>query len=112
MTMHAEDRPFADRPSHLTYNLGVFAGHGIAYGIGDIERGCAGLYRCAKCVAEITTISPRRILTGKFHIFHVAACMTHGAADLIQSLGAAQAEFVFEVDVGGGEEDMNTRFGS
>jgi hypothetical protein len=80
----------------------------ITDGVGHVQRAGAGLDHGAEDLGEESRIGARGILGGKLHIGAEAARQLHAGHGGLQRLGARDAQLVFEVDVGGGDEDMRT----
>ncbi len=91
--------------------LAELGGHGVADRVRNIERGRAGLDDCFEHLAEEFRIGARSIFGREFDIGTERFGEGDGFAGLRETLLARDAQLVLQVNVGGGEEDVNARMG-
>src|SRR5208282_4492915 len=78
---------------------------------GNIERGCAGFDDRIEHLAEEFGVGTRGVFGGKFYVGAERFGEGDGFAGVGEALLARDAEFVVQVNVGSGEEDVNARVG-
>jgi hypothetical protein len=66
--------------------IGGFGGRGIAHGVGDVDRGGAGLDGDLHHAAQVVMLGPRRIHRRPLHIVAQVAGMGHGVVDALGHL--------------------------
>ena len=85
----------------------VLGGRGVADGVGDVDGGGAGLHGDVDHLDEEVEVGAGAVFGGELDVVGVAAGEADALADLVEGLGAGDAELGFEMQVGGGEEDVD-----
>ena len=111
MAVRAPDDPvraghaFAQRPEEGP----VFLGQGVAGRVRHVDGARPRLDRRREDLDEVVGIAPRGVLGGELDVVEVSL----GAADRphrsVEHLRAAHHQLVLQVDVGGGDEDVDAR---
>ena len=111
VAMHRDDRLldvlhlFADVGDQLS----VFRGGGVPYGVRDVDRGGSGVNGRLDDPGQVIPIRTGGVLGGELHILRVPFGMGHGAAGFLQNLFPALSQLVFQMNVRGGDKDMDPR---
>src|SRR2546425_12692408 len=87
----------------------VLLRHRVAHRIGNIQDGGAGVLRCCESVAEKFHVAAAGVLGGKLHFGASLAAVAHHAGDGLQRLSAGDAQFVAQVQVRSGQENVQAR---
>ena len=85
----------------------VLGGRGVADGVRDVDGGGAGLDGDVDHLDEEVDVGAGAVLGGELDVVGVAAGEANALADLVDGLGARDAELGLEVQVGGGEEGVD-----
>src|ERR1700756_1810599 len=86
-----------------------FGRHGVADGVGNIERGGASLDYGFEHLAEKFGIGAGCVFGRKFHVIAEGFCPAHSVVGLLQTLLAGNSELVFQMNVRGCEEYVDAR---
>jgi hypothetical protein len=90
----------ADQPA-------VLLGRDIAHGVGDVERGGAGLDGHGQHLHQEGRVAAPGVLRAELHVAAQAARVLHHVAHGLQHLVAAHAQLVLHVDVAGGQKGVD-----
>ncbi len=113
MTVRAQDdlfhlgRLFADHPEHCAY----LGGDGIADGVGQIDDRSARFDDSPHDLRQIINVAPGRVLGRELDVLGETPRMLDGGDRVLQHLLARPPEFVFQMNVGRGDEEVNPRAG-
>jgi len=87
---------------------GVLLGGGVADGVGDVDSGGAGLDGDGDHLEEELGIGAGAVLGGELYVFGKGAGEADRLGGLVEGLVAGDAELALEMEVGGGEDDVDT----
>ena len=110
VAMDADDR-FPDIPdmrAQIADQVGILPGHGIADRVRNVHRGCAGLDCCLDNFGQKLGLRARGILGRELDVGHHGLGLPHSLRRQPQDLLVCFAQLVLSVDLGGGQEDMDT----
>ena len=110
VAVRRQDRAVADARAHGREHALDIGRQRVADRVGQVDRRRAGVDRRLGDLAEEREVAARRILRRELHV--VAIRRARGRRPTRPARGtarAADAQLVFEVNVGGGEEDVNAR---
>ena len=85
----------------------VLLGGGVAYGVGDVDGGGAGLDGDGDHLEEELGVGAGAVLGGELDVFGEGAGEADRLASLVEGLVAGDAELALEMEVGGGEDDVD-----
>ena len=109
--MHGDDDVVG--PGHVLEDPGdevrELIGDRIADGIGDVDRGRAGLDHLAQHAADEIDVRAGRVHRRELDVARVLLGPRDHLAGLLQHRLAVLAQLVGDVNVGGGEEDVDAR---
>ncbi len=89
---------------------GVFFGRGVADGVGDVDGGGPGLDRNRDDFDEEVRVGAGGVFGGELDVVAEGAGETDGFGSLMEGFGAGDLQLGFEVEIGGGEEGVDTGF--
>src|SRR5208283_3677551 len=106
-----EDNVFdsGDAGLNISEHAGVVLREAVADGVGEVERGGAGLDGDLADLDEEAGVGAGGVLGGELDVVAVGAREGDHLGDLVERLGAGDLELGGEVQVGGGEEGMDAR---
>ena len=85
----------------------VLGGGGVADGVGDVDGGGAGLDGDGDHLDEEVEVGAGAVFGGELDVVDEGAGEADGLGDAVEGLLAGDLELGFEVEVGGGEEDVD-----
>ena len=109
MAVDADDG-FADvtnMPAEIADQIGILPGHGIADGVGNIDRRGSGLDCRLHDFSQKFRLGPGGIFRGELNIRSHRFGQTHPFGSQTENLLVGFLELVFPVDLGCGEKDMD-----
>src|SRR5258708_38778195 len=87
---------------------GILLGGGVADGVGDVDGGGAGLDGDGDHLEEELGVGAGAVLGGELYVFGEGAGEADRLGGLVEGLVAGDAELALEMEVGGGEDDVDT----
>ena len=102
MSSHA-----GDARANSAEDGGVFVGRGVADGVGDVDGGGAGLDGDCDHLDEEVGVGAGGVFGGELDVVGEGAGEADGLGGLVERLVAGDLELGFEMEVGGGEEDVD-----
>ena len=84
---------------------------GVAHGVGDVDGGSAGVDALLHQLVDVVGVGAGSIHGGELHVGAVLRRPGHHGAAHLPHLLLVFHQLVHEVDVGGGEEDVDARLG-
>ena len=97
--------------AHLPEHGAVLLGRRVADGVGQVDGGGALADRDLHALAQEVEPGAARILGAPFHVVGEALRPPHALADPLHSLLAGHPQLGLEVQVGGGQEDVDAAAG-
>ena len=91
----------------MAYHRLHLGGGGVAHGVGEVEGGGSGIESGARGAREELVRSARGVLKGKFHVLGERARVFGVGADHLDGGVLVDAQLIFEVYGGRGEEDVD-----
>ena len=89
--------------------LAVLARRGVAHGVGDVQRGRAGVNRRLQYFAQEPYVRPGCVLGREFHVGAERAGISDHLARLVQGFVAPDLQLEGKVNVGGSQEGVDAR---
>ena len=113
VAVDAEDGPVdvGGVGAHVGDQVGKFLGDGIADRVGQIDGRRAGVDGGLEDFAEVVAVAPRPVFGGEFHVVRIRLGVFHRGDGVCQNLLAGFLQLVLQVDVRGGDEGVDPRFG-
>jgi len=87
----------------------VLLGQGVADGVGDVDHRSARLVHALHHLAQERVVAAGGILRGELHVGAESPRLAHALHRLAQRLRAPDLQLVTQVDIGGGQEDVQAR---